>query len=182
MINKQQISSHFTEQMATSSASKKTFRRYDLQTDVLLALMPASVMVGVLLLLNLFGKQEVLFSSLASSTFLIYLDPQHPANSVRTLIIAQLSAAAISYLVYIVIRAGYTSAAISMIIAIAVMIIAKAMHPPAVSTALVFAFQQTKPNTLLMFFFAVCLLVILIILQRASLWLIKQSENKKTAP
>ena len=163
-----------------SSASKNTLRRYDLQTDMLLALMPASVMVGVLLLLNLFGRQEVLFSSLASSAFLIYLDPEHPANSIRTLIIAQLSAAAIGYLVYVVMGAGYTSAAISMIIAIAAMILAKAMHPPAVSTALVFAFQHTKPNTLLMFFFAVCLLVILVVLQRVSLWLIKRSENKKT--
>ena len=167
--------------VTSSSASKNTLRRYDLQTDVLLALMPASVMEGVLLLLNLFGKQEALFSSLASNAFLIYLNPQHPANSVRTLIIAQLSAAAIGYLVYIVMGAGYTTAAISMIIAIAVMIIAKAMHPPAVSTALVFAFQHTKPNTLLMFFFTVCLLVILVVLQSVSVWLIKRSENKKTA-
>lgn len=164
----------------TSSTSKNTLRRYDLQTDILLAIMPSTIMLGVLLLLNLFGTQEVLFSSLASSAFLIYIDPQHPANSVRTLVIAQLSAAAIGYLVYVVMGVGYASAAVSMVIAIAVMILAKAMHPPAVSTALVFAFQHTKPNTLLMFFFAVCLLVILVVLQRVSLWLIKRSEKKKT--
>lgn len=171
-----------TDISSTSSTSKNILRRYNLQTDILLAIMPATVMVGVLLLLNIFGRQDVLFSSLASSAFLIYLDPQHPTNSIRTLIIAQLSAAAIGYLVYVVMGAGYPSAAISMIIAIAVMIFAKAMHPPAVSTALVFAFQHTKPNTLLMFFFAVCLLVILVVLQSVSLWLIKRSENKKTAP
>ncbi|MDQ2751522.1 MAG: HPP family protein [Bacteroidota bacterium] len=155
------------------------FRRYDLQTDILLAVMPAVATIILLLLLNTFGKQEILFSSLASSAFLIYLEPEHPTNNVRTLLIAQLSAAVIGYLVYRIVGAGYTSAAISMIIAIAVMIAAKAMHPPAVATALVFAFQHAKPNTLLMFFVAVFFLVILIVLQRTSLWLIKRSTNKK---
>lgn len=156
------------------------FRRYDLQTDILLAIIPAGIMIAVLLLLNFFGRQELLFSSLASSAFLIYLDPKHPTNNVRTLLIAQLSAAIIGYLVYVVVGAGYVSAAISMVIAILVMLLAKAMHPPAVSTSLVFAFVHTKVNTLLMFFFAVLLLVILVVLQRASLWLIKRSEKRKT--
>jgi len=157
------------------------FRRYDLQTDILLAVMPAVIMIAVLILLNTFGKQEILFSSLASSAFLIYLEPEHPTNKVRTLLISQLSASVIGYLVYISIGSGYTSAAISMIFSIIVMILTKAMHPPAVSTALVFAFQHTKPNTLLMFFCAVVLMVILVGLQRASLWLIKRSERRKKA-
>src|SRR3954452_17987755 len=127
------------------------FRRYDLQTDILLAIMPAAIMIAVLLLLDTFGKQEILFSSLASSAFLIYLEPNHPTNNVRTLLISQLSASVIGYVVYVAVGPGYTSAAISMIISILVMIFAKAMHPPAVSTPLVFAFQHTKPNTLLMF-------------------------------
>jgi CBS-domain-containing membrane protein len=157
------------------------FRRYDLQTDILLAVMPAVVMIAVLMLLDTFGKQEILFSSLASSAFLIYLEPKHPTNKVRTLLISQLTASVIGYLVYISIGSGYTSAGISMILSIMVMILTKAMHPPAVSTALVFAFQHTKPNTLLMFFCAVVLMVILVGLQRSSLWLIKRSERRKKA-
>lgn len=155
------------------------FRRYDLQTDILLAILPTIIMIAVLMLLNTFGKQEIIFSSLASSAFLIYLDPKHPTNTIRTLLIAQLSASLIGYLVYFVVGAGYTSAAISMVFSIAVMLLAKAMHPPAVSTALVFAFQHTKPHTLMMFVLAVSLLAILIVLQRASLWLIKRSEKRK---
>ncbi len=161
-----------------SSTSKNIFRRFDLQTDILLAVMPAAMMIVVLRLLDAFSRQDILFSSLASSAFLIYLDPRHPANSVRTLAIAQLSASIIGYLVHELLGAGYTPAAISMIISITVMILSKAMHPPAVSTALVFAFQQTKVDTVLMFYFAVGLLVILVALQRASLWLIRRSELK----
>lgn len=160
------------------------FRRFDIKTEIALAVMPAAIIIAVLMLLEAFSKQQLLFSSLASSAFLIYLDPRHPTNSIRTLVIAQLSAALIGYLMYLLIGPGYFSAAISMIIVIAVMIFTHAMHPPAVSSALIFAFQHTRVNTLMMFFFAVLLLVILIILQRTSLWLIRRSEkvNAKERP
>lgn len=153
------------------------FRRFDRKTEIALAVMPTTIIILVLMLLEAFSKQQLLFSSLASSAFLIYLDPKHPTNRVRTLVIAQMSAALIGFIVYIIVGPGYLSAAISMIIAIGVMLAAKAMHPPAVSSALIFAFEYTRVNTLLMFFSAVVLLIILIGLQKASLWLIRRSEN-----
>jgi CBS-domain-containing membrane protein len=153
------------------------FRRFDIKTEIALAVMPTTIIILVLMLLEAFSKQQLLFSSLASSAFLIYLDPKHPTNRVRTLIIAQSSAALIGFIVYIIVGPGYLSAAISMIIAIAAMLAAKAMHPPAVSSALIFAFEYTRVNTLLMFFTAVMLLIILVGLQKASLWLIRRSER-----
>lgn len=153
------------------------FRRFDIKTEIALAIMPTTIIIIVLMLLEAFSKQQLLFSSLASSAFLIYLDPKHPTNRVRTLVIAQMSAALIGFIIYIIVGPGYLSAAISMIIAIAVMLAAKAMHPPAVSSALIFAFEYTRVNTLLMFFSAVALLIILIGLQKASLWLIRRSER-----
>ncbi len=158
--------------------SKKTFGRFGLETELALAVMPAGIIIAVLVLLEAFSKQQLLFSSLASSAFLIYLDPRHPTNSIRTLMIAQLSASVIGYVVYLVAGAGYTAAAVSMVLAITLMILTKAMHPPAVSTALIFAFEYKQVNTLMMFFLAVLLLAILIGLQRASLWLIKRSEKQ----
>ncbi len=149
---------------------------FNIKTEIALAIMPSITVVAVLMLLQAFSKQQLLFSSLASSAFLIYLDPKHPANSIRTLVIAQTSAAIIGYLTFLVAGTGYVAASFSMIIAIVVMILSRAMHPPAVSTALLFAFQPPKANTLLLFLFAVLLLVILIILQRLSLWIIKKSE------
>lgn len=161
--------------------NRKIFTRYDVQTELALAIMPAGIVIAVLILLEAFSKQQLLFSSLASSAFLIYLDPKHPTNSIRTLIIAQFSASVIGYLIFLLAGPGYVAAAISMILAIAIMIVTKAMHPPAVSTALIFAFQYKDVNIVMMFFLAVLLLAILIVLQRASLWLIKGSEkvNKK---
>jgi CBS-domain-containing membrane protein len=157
------------------------FRRFDIQTEIFLVLMPTIVVISVLMLLEIFSRQHLLFSSLASSAFLIYLDPKHPVNHVRTLGISQVSAAVLGYLVFLVIGPGYFSAAVSMILTIAVMIVTRAMHPPAVSTAMIFAFQYTKVNTLILFLLAVTLLVVLIFLQRVSLWLVKRSEGKNVS-
>lgn len=157
------------------------FRRFDIQTEVFLVLMPTIVVISVLMVLEIFSRQHLLFSSLASSAFLIYLDPKHPVNHVRTLAISQVSAAVLGYLVFLVVGPGYLSAAVSMILTIAVMIGTRAMHPPAVSTAMIFAFQFTRVNTLILFLLAVTLLVVLIFLQRVSLWLVKRSEGKKVS-
>jgi CBS-domain-containing membrane protein len=91
--------------------------------------MPTAIIIAVLMLLEAFSKQQLLFSSLASSAFLIYLDPKHPTNIIRTLVIAQLLAAVIGYLVYLLLGPGYFSAAVSMIIAITVMIGTHSMQP-----------------------------------------------------
>ncbi len=139
--------------------------------------MPAITVIGVLILLKEFSKQQLLFSSLASSAFLIYLDPKHPTNSIRTLAIAQTSAAIIGYLTLLIAGPGYLGASFAMIIVITVMILAHAMHPPAVSSALLFAFQPTKPNALLLFLLAIVLLILLIVIQRTSLRVIKKMEK-----
>lgn len=166
------------ERIVADKKKGTLFNRFDLKTEVSLALMPTMMIIAVLLLLQAFSQQRLLFSSLASSAFLIYIDPRHPVNSIRTLSIAQLSSAVIGYGVYLAIGPGYLSAAISMIIAIGVMIATGAMHPPAVSSALIFAFQYTKPDTLLLFGSAVILLVLLIVLQRVSLWLVRRNESR----
>lgn len=53
------------------------------------------------------------------------------------------------------------------------------MHPPAVSTAMIFAFQYKEADVLMLFYLAVLLLVILIFLQRASLWLVRKEEKER---
>ena len=157
---------------------KGMFHRFQWKTEVALAVMPTVMVIAVLMLLEAFSKQQLLFGSLASSAFLIYLDPKHPTNSIRTLFIAQISAAIIGYLVYLLVGPGYGAAALSMVLVVVLMIVTKAMHPPAVATSLLFAFQYTKPNTLMLFLFAIVLLIILVALQRASIWLIKRSDLK----
>jgi hypothetical protein len=61
-------------------------RRMNLKDEFVLALLPTVTVLAVLGFFETMGRQRILFSSLASSAFLIYLDPFHAANEVRTLV------------------------------------------------------------------------------------------------
>lgn len=81
-------------------------RRLTLKGEFALASMPTLVILTVLALVEVLSRQRLLFASLASSSFLIYLNPQHGTNTVRTLIISQMFAAIIGLLIYLTLGAG----------------------------------------------------------------------------
>ena len=143
-----------------------------LKSKIMLALLPTVTVLVVLALLEAFSRQRLLFASLASSAFLIYLDPRHEANSVRTLVISQASAAVLGFVALAAFGAGYWAAAFAMVAIIAVMIWTDAMHPPAVSTALTFAFRDASENSLILFGIAVGCVCLLVALQKISLRLL----------
>ncbi len=60
------------------------FRRFE-RIEIFLVLMPTTAVIAVLLLLEFFNKQQLLFSSLASGAFLLYLNSKHPVNKGRIL-------------------------------------------------------------------------------------------------
>lgn len=137
-----------------------------------LALLPTGMVLGVLGLVQAFSHQQLLFASLASSAFLIYLDPQHSTNSTRTLLIAQSLAALTGFLAYQAFGPGYGAGGGAMVVIITAMILLDAVHPPAVSTALSFAFRAGPDSNLLLFGLALAMILVLVALQRASLWLL----------
>ena len=100
----------------------------------------------VLALLEALTRQHLLFASLAASAFLIYLDPQHSTNSVRTLVFAQMMAATIGSITDLLFGSGYLAGGIAMVITIFLMILLDAMHPPAVATSLSFALKAGNEN------------------------------------
>ena len=107
--------------------------------ELLLALLPTATVLAVLGLVEALNRQRLLFASLASSAFLIYLDPRHATNAVRTLVLAQVSAAALGLAAFLALGPGYASAGAAMVATIVLMVVADAVHPPAVSTSLAFA-------------------------------------------
>lgn len=136
---------------------------------MLLALLPTATVLLMLWLLELLSNQQLLFASLASSAFLIYLDPGHRTNRARTLVLSQLSAATLGYGLHMLLGPGYASAGLALVLVIGFMILADAMHPPAVATALNFAFRAgTGEGNLLLFALAVGLVVVLVAMQRGT--------------
>ena len=153
-------------------ARRPARQRLTLKTEFALALLPTLVVLAVFSLVELLSRQRLLFASLASSAFLIYLDPQHGTNRVRTLVLSQMLAASIGFGAFLV--AGrehpYLAGGTAMVATITVMILLDAVHPPAVSTSLAFAFRAGDESSLLIFGLAVAVTALLVGLQRAAVW------------
>lgn len=151
-------------------------RRLGLKKELLLALMPTATILLVLAFVEALTTQRLLFASLASSAFLIYLDPTNRVNSVRTLVLAQTGAALLGLLTFQVFGPGYWSAGTAMVLAIVTMVLLDAMHPPAVSTALSFGLRAGDESNLLLFAMAVAVTAVLLLLQRFAVYVAKRSR------
>ncbi|SNR59206.1 MULTISPECIES: HPP family protein [Hymenobacter] len=167
--------------LADTPASASGRRSLGRRGELLLALLPTATVLLMLWLLELLSNQRLLFASLASSAFLIYLDPGHRTNSARTLAISQLGAASIGFVLHALVGPGYVSAALAMVLSILLMIALDAMHPPAVSTGLNFAFRAgSGEGNLLLFGLAVGLVVVLVIVQRGSTYILSRLTRTTT--
>jgi CBS-domain-containing membrane protein len=120
----------------------------DLKGELALATAPTLTVLGVLALVEVLSRERLLFASLASSAFLIYLAPQHGTNRVRALILAQMMAATIGLIRHLFLGSGYLSGGSAMMVTIALMILLDVVHPPAVSTSLSFALRAGNESNL----------------------------------
>jgi CBS-domain-containing membrane protein len=160
-------------------ANRALRRGIGLKGEFVLALVPTITVLMMFALVESLTQQRLLFASLASSAFLIYLDPQHGTNSVRTLVISQMSAATIGLITYFIFGATYISGGTAMLATIILMILLDAMHPPAVATSLSFAFRAGKESNLLLFGLAVGITAVLVVLQRIALWMLARDSRKE---
>lgn len=149
--------------------------RLGLRGELVLAFFPTAVVLGVLALVEVLSEQRLLFASLASSAFLIYLDPQHGTNRIRTLVSAQLLAAVLGLATYLSFGSGYLAAGSVMTLTIFLMVLFDVMHPPAVATALSFALRAGDTGNLLLFALAVGVTAMLVGLQQTALWVLAHS-------
>ncbi|NTU79468.1 MAG: HPP family protein [Chloroflexales bacterium] len=165
------------------AGANRAFReRLGLRDELLLALLPTLIVLGVLAFVEVLSRQRLLFASLASSAFLIYLDPQHGTNTARTLSVAHLAAAGVGFLTYLALGPGYVSGGSAMVVTIVLMIVLDAVHPPAVSTALSFAFRAGDERSLVLFALAVGIIAVLVVLEQATLWLLSHRRRRSPTP
>lgn len=159
-------------------ANRALRRRLNLKGEFALALLPTVTVLAMLGLVEVLSRQRLLFASLASSAFLIYLDPQHGTNSIRTLVFSQMMAASLGWITYLVFGSGYLSGGIAMVVTIILMILLDTVHPPAVATALSFALRAGKESNLVLFGLAVGITIMLVLLQRVALWVLAHFNHR----
>ena len=129
-----------------------------------------------------FADRQVLFASLASSAFLIYRDPAHRMNSARVLLVAQLLAVAIGFGAWWWLGSSYISAGIALAVSIFAMVALDVVHPPAIGTALTFAFRPGDDDNLGLFLVALLLVVVLTSLSTATTYALKRLMGDEEPP
>jgi CBS-domain-containing membrane protein len=149
-------------------------RRLPIRHELLLAVLPTATMLIVLAFVDTLTRQRLLFASLAGSAFLIYIDPEHRANSVGTVIIAHTIGATIGLALYRLSGPVYVAAGTTMICTILAMILLDRVHPPAVGTSLAFSFRAGDEQNWLIFMLALLMVALLVLLQRATVWLLRR--------
>jgi CBS-domain-containing membrane protein len=153
-------------------------RRIGLWQELKLALLPTVTVIAVLVLLEFFVEQRLLFASLASSAFLIYLDPHHATNTTKTLVISHLIGATVGLIALNTVGPGYLAAAAAMAVVIVVLVVLDVVHPPAISTALAFAFRPSADDNFALFALAVGMTAVLVLMQRAVLFLLARGDKR----
>ena len=133
--------------------------------ELLLAAFPVATILAVLGTVEAVSDQHVLFGSLAGSAFLIYLDPEHPTNSVRTLALSHATAALAGTAAHGALGAGVAAMSAALAATVAVMILADAVHPPAAGTALAFALRDEWVGAFGLFALAVGMVAVLVVVE-----------------
>lgn len=159
-------------------ADRSLRRRLKLRHEYILALLPTATILAIFAFVEVLSHQRLLFASLASSAFLIYLDPQHGTNATRTLVSAQMIAAAMGWGMFHLFGAGYLAGGTALVSTIGLMIAFDVMHPPAVATALSFAFRAGDASNLLLFGLAVAVTAVLVVLEQITLRLVAHYAAK----
>lgn len=144
-----------------------------------LAVPPTLCVLSVLFFVDAIVRQRLLFASLASSAFLIYRAPEHRMNSMRVMVTAQVIAVVVGIVAARVITIGYMAAGAAMVITTLALICFDVVHPPAISTALGFAFLPQQDRAVGIFLLALGLLVMLVALQRVALWTLRRLKPRE---
>lgn len=146
--------------------------------ELLLALIPTVAIFVVLTLIHAVQNQQILVASLATSAFLLYLDPRHPANRVRIIASAHLTGLVLGVASALLLGAGYLAGAVAMAATILTLVLFDIVYPPAIATTLGFAFYRQQDRAALYF---LLMLALMIALQYSLLWLLARLEGRELA-
>ncbi len=157
-------------------------RNLSIWQELILAALPTVTVLLVIALVGFLSSRAVLFTSLASSAFLIYINPSNKMNNGRTLVISQMVGALAGYASFTLLGKNYFGVGAAMILTIVLMIVLNAVHPPAVSTSLLFGLGGEFASDLALFALALLMTLMLILLQRSTLGLMSrfvQEQDKR---
>lgn len=155
-------------------------RRLSIRGELTLALLPTITVLIALAFIDLLSSQRLLFVTLAASAFLIYLDPGHTTNEIRTLVAGQLIGVCAGAITGWFFHPGFVAAGSAMVITIFIMVVGDVVHPPGAATSMLFGLSSDNASQVVLFSAALAMVALLVILQRAMVWLLARLEHPDT--
>ncbi|MHB1416124.1 MAG: HPP family protein, partial [Chloroflexota bacterium] len=117
--------------------------------------------VGAIFLVQGLARQPILITSLASSAFLFYYQPLNEVNRFAPLVFGHLLAAGVGFLAALFLPVPYASTAVSIAGTVVLLMVLRLVHPPAISTSLVFSYQPHGVPALLTFALVLFIIAVL---------------------
>lgn len=140
-------------------------RRSDPEADWrrVTAVSAATVITVVLMIVVIeqIAEQAVLVTSLAASTFLLYYQPLHRMNRFVPVVGGHLIAAGAGFLADEVIPSSTVALAVAITVTVVTLASLRIIHPPAISTSVVFAYRPHDASALLTFSLTLAVVVAL---------------------
>lgn len=136
----------------------------DLKHRLLLASFPI-IIVLIVLEIEVVVRQHLLFTSLISSVFLIYLKPKDSMNDTLTIAISQVLAALTGYAFYSFFGVSYWVGASTLIVVTLLLVALNRFHPPAITTSLIFNYRTHQESDLTLFLLLLGLIILLFFLK-----------------
>lgn len=146
--------------------------------ELALAGPPTVTLLLALFFTNQLTRHPVLFTSLASSAFLIYQDPMHRKNSLSVMAIGQAAGAIAGICASLLLGQGYISVAVAVMLTIILLVPLNAVHAPGISSAMGFALLSPAYGLLAAFAVAVGIIIILAVFQQLASRTLVWLENR----
>ncbi len=157
-------------------AARPSRRRLSLRAELALALTATIPVLAVFAILEHLSRQHILYASIASSALSIYADPLHRSNEPRTILQSQSLATLTGLATFLLFGHTYLAAGSSLVLTVLLCVTLNRLHPPAVATAMAFAFRSGEIRTLFVFAMAVGITIGLVLLERTMLWMLARLD------
>src|SRR5262249_58390731 len=94
--------------------------------SLILALLTTGTVLPMIAVIEAFGGHHLMCAGLASSAYLIYANPGLEMNGVRALVVSQMTAAGVGWMMWLLFGGGFAAAVIAMPLAILLMVLLEA--------------------------------------------------------
>jgi CBS-domain-containing membrane protein len=130
-----------------------------------LVLFPIAIVL-ILLGVEILTRHHILFTSLVSSIFLIYVNPEDPMNDTLTILVSQILATGVGYTSYLLLGDSYWAGCVTVISVTFILVGIDKLHPPAIATSLIFNYRTHSQSDLVLFGLLIGLIAILFLMKK----------------